>query len=71
MPNALLATTCLMVMVMSPWSIFDLGGWLSAGALWGATTAGPTVPPGRYTVTASKSGYAPRSYLNDSLTLAR
>lgn len=38
-PNALLAQTCLVVMVISPWSIFDLGGWLSAAALWGATTA--------------------------------
>jgi competence protein ComEC len=38
-PNALLAQTCLVVMLISPWSIFDLGGWLSAAALWGATTA--------------------------------
>ena len=39
MPNALLAATCLGVMLIAPWSIFDLGGWLSAAALWGATTA--------------------------------
>ena len=38
-PNALLAATCLVVMLIAPWSIFDLGGWLSAAALWGATTA--------------------------------
>ncbi|HEU4828881.1 MAG TPA: ComEC/Rec2 family competence protein, partial [Gemmatimonadales bacterium] len=30
---------CLAVTLVSPWSIFDLGGWLSAAALWGATTA--------------------------------
>ena len=38
-PNALLAATCLAVMLIAPWSVFDLGGWLSASALWGATTA--------------------------------
>ena len=38
-PNALLAVTCLVVMLIAPWSVFDLGGWLSAAALWGATTA--------------------------------
>ncbi|HEX6644392.1 MAG TPA: DNA internalization-related competence protein ComEC/Rec2 [Gemmatimonadales bacterium] len=37
--NALLALTCLLVMLVSPWSVFDLGGWLSAAALWGATAA--------------------------------
>jgi competence protein ComEC len=37
-PNALLAATCLCVLVFDPWSIVDLGGWLSASALWGATT---------------------------------
>jgi competence protein ComEC len=37
-PNALLAATCLCVLVLDPWSIIDLGGWLSASALWGATT---------------------------------
>ena len=37
-PNALLAATCLWVLVLDPWSIVDLGGWLSASALWGATT---------------------------------
>ena len=38
-PDALLAQTCLVVMLIEPWAIFDLGGWLSAAALWGATTA--------------------------------
>ena len=38
-PNALLACTCLTVLLVDPWAIFDLGGWLSATALWGATTA--------------------------------
>ena len=38
-PDALLAQTCLVVILIEPWAIFDLGGWLSAAALWGATTA--------------------------------
>jgi competence protein ComEC len=38
-PNALLAQTCLVVTLIDPWAVFDLGGWLSAAALWGATTA--------------------------------
>jgi competence protein ComEC len=38
-PDALLAQTCLVVLLVDPWAIFDLGGWLSAAALWGATTA--------------------------------
>jgi competence protein ComEC len=37
-PNALLSATCLCVLLLDPWSIVDLGGWLSASALWGATT---------------------------------
>ena len=36
--NALLAATCLAVLVVEPWAALDLGGWLSAAALWGATT---------------------------------
>lgn len=36
--NPLLAATCLCVMLVDPWSIVDLGAWLSAAALWGATT---------------------------------
>jgi competence protein ComEC len=36
--NALLSATCLCVMLVDPWSIVDLGAWLSASALWGATT---------------------------------
>jgi competence protein ComEC len=35
--NALLSATCLCVMLVDPWSILDLGAWLSAAALWGAT----------------------------------
>jgi competence protein ComEC len=38
--GALLATTCLGVMVIDPWAIVDLSAWLSAGALWGAMTLG-------------------------------
>jgi competence protein ComEC len=37
-PNALLAATCLCVLLVDPWAVIDLGGWLSAAALWGATT---------------------------------
>ena len=37
-PDALLAATCLIVMAADPWSVLDLGAWLSASALWGATT---------------------------------
>ena len=36
--NALLSATCLVVLVADPWAALDLGGWLSAAALWGATT---------------------------------
>jgi competence protein ComEC len=36
--NALLSATCLVVLLLDPWSIVDLGGWLSVAALWGATT---------------------------------
>ena len=37
-PTPLLAVTCLVVLLFDPWAIFDLGGWLSASALWGATS---------------------------------
>ena len=33
----MLAATCLMVLLLDPWAILDLGGWLSAAALWGAS----------------------------------
>ncbi|HEV8597984.1 MAG TPA: DNA internalization-related competence protein ComEC/Rec2 [Gemmatimonadales bacterium] len=33
---ALLALTCLGVTLLDPWALFDLGGWLSAAAFWGA-----------------------------------
>ncbi len=36
--DAMLAVSCLAVMVVDPWSVLDLGAWLSAAALWGATT---------------------------------
>jgi competence protein ComEC len=35
--DSVLATTCLIVLLLDPWAILDLGGWLSAAALWGAT----------------------------------
>jgi competence protein ComEC len=35
--DSLLATTCLIVLLLDPWAILDLGGWLSASALWGAS----------------------------------
>jgi competence protein ComEC len=34
----LLSATCLIVLLVDPWAILDLGGWLSAAALWGAST---------------------------------
>jgi competence protein ComEC len=36
--DALLSATCLSVLLVDPWAIVDLGAWLSAAALWGATT---------------------------------
>ncbi len=36
--NSLLAATCLAVLAADPWAALDLGGWLSAAALWGAST---------------------------------
>jgi competence protein ComEC len=38
-PNALLAQTCFVVLLVEPWAVVDLGAWLSAGSLWGATMA--------------------------------
>jgi competence protein ComEC len=35
--DELLAATCLAVLLIDPWAVVDLGGWLSATALWGAT----------------------------------
>jgi competence protein ComEC len=36
--NPLLAATCLCVLLVDPWAVLDLGGWLSVAALWGAST---------------------------------
>ena len=36
--NALLSATCLCVLLVDPWAVLDLGAWLSAAALWGAST---------------------------------
>jgi competence protein ComEC len=36
-PDALLSATCLCVLLVDPWAVLDLGGWLSAAALWGAS----------------------------------
>ncbi|MBA3556629.1 MAG: ComEC/Rec2 family competence protein, partial [Gemmatimonadales bacterium] len=36
--NALLSVTCLCVLLIDPWAMVDLGAWLSAAALWGAST---------------------------------
>ncbi|HUF35278.1 MAG TPA: ComEC/Rec2 family competence protein [Gemmatimonadales bacterium] len=36
--DPLLSATCLCVLLVDPWASLDLGGWLSASALWGATT---------------------------------
>lgn len=35
---ALLASTALVVMLVDPWAVLSVGGWLSIGALWGAVT---------------------------------
>lgn len=35
-PVPLLAVTCLLVTVLDPWAIFDLGGWLSVAAFHGS-----------------------------------
>jgi competence protein ComEC len=35
--DALLSATCLCVLLIDPRAVLDLGGWLSAAALWGAT----------------------------------
>ena len=37
-PLALLGVTCLLVTLLDPWAIFDLGAWLSAGAFYGTMT---------------------------------
>lgn len=34
-----LACTCLAVLLLEPRAVFDLGGWLSVSALWGASSA--------------------------------
>ncbi|HEX5962159.1 MAG TPA: DNA internalization-related competence protein ComEC/Rec2, partial [Gemmatimonadales bacterium] len=36
--NALLSATCLCVLLIDPWAMLDVGAWLSAAALWGAST---------------------------------
>ena len=36
-PDALLSVTCLAVLMVDPRAILELGAWLSAAALWGAT----------------------------------
>jgi competence protein ComEC len=36
--NPLLAATCLGVLLVDPWSVLDMSGWLSVAALWGAST---------------------------------
>ncbi len=35
-PDALLATTALLVLLLDPWAVVDLGAWLSVLSLWGA-----------------------------------
>lgn len=35
-PLPLLAVTCLLVTLLDPWAIFDLGGWLSVSAFYGS-----------------------------------
>ncbi len=54
-PEAMLAATCLMVLLLDPWAILDLGGWLSAAALWGASRFS------RWTDRSLGTGYAWRT----------
>ncbi|MEO8294302.1 MAG: DNA internalization-related competence protein ComEC/Rec2 [Gemmatimonadota bacterium] len=35
--DSMLGVTCLLVLLLDPGAIFELGAWLSASALWGAT----------------------------------
>ena len=35
-PDALLGTTALVVLLLDPWAVVDLGAWLSVLSLWGA-----------------------------------
>lgn len=35
-PLPMLAVTCLLVTLLDPWAIFDLGGWLSVAAFYGS-----------------------------------
>lgn len=37
--EALLAATAFVVLLVDPWALADLGGWLSVASLWGATVA--------------------------------
>jgi competence protein ComEC len=53
--GSLLAVTALAVMLVDPWAIVDLGGWLSVSALWGATTAT------RWSDRAFGTGFLPRT----------
>jgi len=53
--NSLLAASCLIVMLVDPWSVLDLGAWLSAGALWGAMTFS------RWSDRALGAGFWPRT----------
>jgi competence protein ComEC len=53
--GSLLASTALAVLLVDPWAIVDLGGWLSVSALWGATTAT------RWTDRAFGPGFLPRT----------
>ncbi len=57
-PNALLAASCLVVMLVDPWSVLDLGGWLSAAALWGASTFT------RWSDRAFGEGFWPRTFFS-------
>ena len=36
--GALLGTTALVVLLVDPWAVLEVGGWLSISALWGAVT---------------------------------
>ena len=55
-PDELLAATCLCVLLIDPWAALDLGGWLSATALWGASRFA------RWTDSALGTGFLARTF---------
>lgn len=53
--DSLLSATCLCVLLVDPWALLDIGGWLSVAALWGGSRLT------RWTDRAIGRGYAWRT----------